>query len=262
MSDESILVTGPDDGVAIITLNRPFRRNALTFDMGEVFGEAIDQLKADSNVRAVVLTGAGSSFCAGADFSLLQGWQDANPEAVKERMLCFYKLFLRVQELEVPTIAAVAGGAIGAGCCLALACDIRLAADSAKMALNFVQLGINPGMGGTYNLPAIVGPAIAMELIATGRIVTGSEAARIGLVNRAVPADKLQEEALAMAKMIATAAPPAVRRAKQGVQMALGGAELEHSLEFEAESQAFCFSTPDYAQAMQRVARRSTKSKS
>ena len=256
MSDEKpITVTGPHDGVAVITLNRPPRRNALTYEMGEQFSRRVDELSANEDVRAVVLTGAGNSFCAGADFSLLQGWEGATHEAAQAKMLRFYKLFLRIKDFEVPTVAAIAGGAIGAGCCLALACDLRLAADDAKLALNFVRLGIPPGMGGTFHLPLLVGPAVAMDLTCTGRVVDGNEAARLGLVNRVVPQADLMYEAMKMAELIAAQSPAAIRRTKRAIQLTMAGGTLEESLQFEAYSQATCFNTDGYAKAMRGVSR-------
>ncbi|MBT3223263.1 MAG: enoyl-CoA hydratase/isomerase family protein [Proteobacteria bacterium] len=256
MSDEKlIVVTGPHDGVAVITLNRPQRRNALTYEMGEQFGRVVGEVSANKEVRAVVITGAGSSFCAGADFSLLQGWKGATLQEAQEMMTRFYKLFLRVKDLEVPSIAAITGGAIGAGCCLALACDLRVAALDAKLALNFVRLGIPPGMGGTFHLPAIVGPAVAMDLIFTGRVVDGREALGLGLVCRVMPQEDVLYEATKLAEAIAANSSFAVRRSKRAIQLAMAGCELDESLKFEAHSQATCFNTDDYAAAMRGVTR-------
>lgn len=247
---DTVLWSTPEAGVAVVTLNRPERRNALTFAMGERFAEVVAQVKTDDSVRAVILHGEGSSFCAGADFELLRGWAGADQAEAQRQMLSFYRLFLAVRDIEVPTIAAVAGGAIGAGCCLALACDLRLAATDAKLALNFVRLGLSPGMAATFHLPWLIGAAGALELLTTGRTISGEEAQRLGVVSRAVPAGDLMTTARDLATEIATAAPLAVRRTKRAVRLAFTARDLDSSLAFEAESQAQCYLSEDYREGM------------
>ncbi len=247
---DTVLFAPPEDGVAVITLNRPERRNALTFAMGERFAEIVEEVKADDAVRAVIVRGEGRAFCAGADFELLRGWAGAESEDAQQQMLSFYRLFLKVREIAVPTIAAVSGGAIGAGSCIALACDLRIAATDAKLAFNFVRLGLSPGMAATFNLPWLLGPAVALELLTTGRIVGGEEAARLGLVSRAVPATELLDAARALATEIATAAPLAVRRTKRAVRLAFAERDIDASLAFEAKSQSECYVSEDYREGM------------
>jgi enoyl-CoA hydratase len=249
----AIRVSGPEDGVAVITLNRPEKRNALTFEMGERFGDAVDRLNGNGDVRAVILVGAGSSFSAGADFALLRGWAGSERDRAKAEMLEFYRRFLRVKDLEIPTIAAVRGGAIGAGASLALACDLRIASTDAKFALNFVRLGIPPGMAATFHLPRLIGPSAALELLTTGRIISGEEAERLGLVSHSVPGDALMDEARRLAREIASCAPLAVQKVKQALRLTAEMGSMDEQLECEAMGQAFCFGTEDYAEGMAAV---------
>jgi enoyl-CoA hydratase len=253
----SIEIRGPDQGVATILLNRTHRRNALTFEMGRELETAVEKLNLDSAVRVVLLRGAGEAFCSGADFELLRGFRALGRAEAEATMLDFYQRFLSIQALAVPSIAVIQGGAIGAGCCLALACDLRLAATDAKLCFNFVRLGLSPGMAATFHLPQLCGQARALELLTTGRAQTGEEAAAFGLVNRAVSPEALEAEAWALAQQIASAAPLAVRMTKHAVRStpcaSEDGAALAQALRFEAQSQAACFASRDYAEAMTAV---------
>ncbi len=206
MTPELVQIERRADGVALLTLNDPERLNAMTEAMGGAIQGAIAKLKDDAGVRVVVLTGAGRAFSAGGDLDMLVRMTQAGnadrggPTRAAHRAFMgrFYRMYLSVRDLAVPTIAALNGPAIGAGLCVALACDLRIAAREAKLGLNFTRLGIHPGMAATWTLPRIVGSAHAAELIYTGRILDGDEAARIGLANRAVPrAETLADRARA-----------------------------------------------------------------
>ncbi len=177
------------DGVAVLTLDNPDQRNAMSEEMTSSWVAAIDELAADRSVRVVVVTGEGSAFCSGGNTAWIASEPDATVDELRERMLPFYRAWLSIRRLEVPTIAAVNGAAIGAGLCLALACDIRYAAAGARLGVPFVQLGMHAGMGGTYLLPEAVGPAHARDLLLTGRIVDAEEALRLGLVSRVIEPD-------------------------------------------------------------------------
>lgn len=249
-----------ESGVALVTLNDPERLNAMTEAMGGAIREAVAALKGDASVRAVVLTGAGRAFSAGGDLDMLVrmardgnadpgGPTRARHQAFMER---FYSLYLSVRDLPQPTLAALHGPAIGAGFCVALACDIRVAAREAKLGLNFTRLGIHPGMAATWTLPRIVGPAHAAELIYTGRLVDGSEAARIGLVNRAIPREEVLAATLALAAEIAEAAPVAVRGAKRSLAMTAGN-DLAAQLQQEAAEQALCYESADLLEGLTAV---------
>lgn len=240
-----------DVDVAVLTLNDPERRNAMTQAMGEAFAACIAGLAADATLRALILTGAGRSFSAGGDLGMIQDRADqgaAEPgrarRAIRDTMRAFYKLFLSVRELPCPSVAALNGHAIGAGLCVALACDVRLAAEDAKLGLNFTKLGLHPGMGASWTLPRLVGPARAAELLFASRVLSGAEAAGIGLVNRALPRDQVLPAARELAASFASCAPRAVRGVKRALARALD-ASLEDQLSFEAEEQAACFETRD-----------------
>jgi enoyl-CoA hydratase len=231
------------DGVALLVLDNPGQRNAMSDDMTRSWVTAIDELADDPTVRAVVVTGEGSAFCSGGNTSWIASEPDATVDQLRDRMLPFYRAWLSIRRLEVPTIAAINGPAIGAGLCLALACDIRYAARGARMGLPFVKLGMHAGMAGTYLLPDAVGPAAARDLLLTGRLVDADEALGLGLVSRVIEPAAFEEEVLAAAEGIAATAPIATRLTKLAL---LGGhVDLEHCLQWEALAQPVTLATAD-----------------
>ncbi len=245
------------EGVALATLNDPARLNAMSEAMGEALAATCQELARDASVRAVVWTGAGRAFSAGGDLDMIEGMARAGNERpggeTRRRneafMGRFYRLFLTLRALPQPTLAALNGAAIGAGCCVALACDLRLAAREAKLGLNFVRLGLHPGMAATWTLPRLVGPAHAAELLLSGRLLDGAEAERIGLVNRALPGDALLEESLALARSIAENAPLAVRATKRSLALS-AHADVEEQLDTEAREQALGYETADLLEGL------------
>jgi enoyl-CoA hydratase/carnithine racemase len=244
-------------GVAVATLNDPGRLNAMTEAMGQALVTTCAELAADDSVRAVVLTGAGRAFSAGGDLDMIEGMARAGNEQPggetrrqnEAFMGRFYRLFLTLRSLPQPTLAALNGAAVGAGCCVALGCDIRLAAQEAKLGLNFVRLGIHPGMAATWTLPRLVGPAHAAELLLSGRTLDGAEAERIGLVNRAVPRERLLPDALALAEAIAENAPLAVRATKRSLALT-PEATIDEQLDTEAREQALAYETADLLEGL------------
>ncbi|WP_181312373.1 enoyl-CoA hydratase/isomerase family protein [Nocardioides campestrisoli] len=242
----------PSDGVALLTLDNPDRRNAMSDQMTEAWVGAIDELAADRSVRAVVVTGEGSAFSSGGDLGWLASEPDAGVDRLRDRMLPFYRSWLTIRRLEVPTIAAINGPAIGAGLCLALACDLRYAAAGAKMGVPFTSLGLHPGMAGTLLLPEVVGLAAARDLFLTGRLVQGDEALRLGLVSRITEREQLLETALASAASIAAAAPIATRLTK--LALATGGhTDQETALQWEALAQPVTMATADLQEGIRAV---------
>jgi len=240
-----------DGGVVVLRLNDPERRNALTASLGEAFRDRIASLTGDQSVRAVVVTGAGSAFSAGGDLAMLEAQAAAGAAApgrswrgIRDEMSRFYRLFLSVRDLPCPTIAAIHGHAIGAGLCLALACDLRYVAREARLGLNFTRLGLHPGMGASWTLPRLVGAARAAELLYTSRLIDGEEAGRIGLASRVLAADEVLAAARATAGEIAANAPLAVRAVKRALDRS-AAASLEDQLQFEASEQARTFETAD-----------------
>jgi enoyl-CoA hydratase/carnithine racemase len=224
---ESAVLYDVAEGVAEITLNRPENRNSMTPDVLAGLAEGVARAKGDPDVRCVIVTGRGKSFCAGADFRSRGGVAPGSGEsagayvAPHERSYNTYAPFLSLLDLEVPTIAAMNGHAIGGGLGLAIVCDLRVAATDAKYGANFVRLGLHPGMASTYLLPRLMGVPNAVELLLTGRLVDGAEAARRGLAHYAVAADEVLSKARELAREIASAAPLAVRWTKRSIYQGL-----------------------------------------
>jgi enoyl-CoA hydratase/carnithine racemase len=234
----------PSEGVVVLTLDNPDQRNAMSDAMTASWVEAVDELAADPSVRVVVVTGEGSAFCSGGNTSWIASEPDATVDQLRTRMIAFYRAWLSIRRLEVPTIAAVNGPAIGAGLCLALACDLRYAAAGARLGAPFVKLGMHAGMAGTYLLPNVVGEAHARDLLLTGRLVEADEALRLGLVSRVIEPASFLEEVLATAEGIAATAPIASRLTK--LALADGGhADFESCLQWEAMAQPITLATAD-----------------
>jgi enoyl-CoA hydratase len=194
----SLLLVAVADGVATLTLNNPGERNTLTQPMVEEIIAAMDRIEADSSIGAVVVTGAAPSFCAGANLGNLGTADGASLKTI-------YEGFLRVARSPLPTIAAVNGAAVGAGMNMALGCDVRIAGTSAKFDTRFLQLGIHPGGGHTWMLRRIVGPQAAAAAVLFGEVMSGAEAARVGLAHRCVEDSELLAAAQAMAARAASA---------------------------------------------------------
>ncbi len=261
MSDELILTSRTGD-VVTLAFNQPDRLNAMTQAMGEAFANQVALLCPDDSLRAVILTGDGRAFSAGGDLGMIteravQGReaQGTAQRAIRDSMRSFYKLFLSVRELPCPTIAAINGTAIGAGFCVALGCDMRIVAEDAKLGLNFTKLGLHPGMAATWTLPRLVGPGRAAELLFSSRVIDGSEAARIGLANRALPREEVVPAARALADEIAGCAPLANRAVKRALDRSLD-ATLEDQLSFEASEQAINFGGEDVHEGIAAVRER------
>lgn len=233
----------PSEGVALLVLDQPELRNAMSDEMTESWVRAVDHLAGDPTVRVVVVTGEGKGFCSGGNLSWLASEPDATVDDLRARMLPFYRAWLSIRRLEVPTVAAINGAAIGAGLCLALACDLRYAARGARMGVPFTRLGIHPGMAGTYLLPDVVGSAAARDLFLTGRLVDADEALGLGLVSRVWEPAQLRDGVLAAAADIAAAAPIATRLTKRALQH--GHASIDTALEWEGLAQPVTLATAD-----------------
>jgi enoyl-CoA hydratase/carnithine racemase len=253
--DDLVLETR-DGGIVTLTLNDPERRNAMSEAMGRAFAQRCAALEKDSELRAVIVAGAGRAFSGGGDFDMLErltGQAHANPQgsrpAVGAFMRSYYELFLAVRRIPAPSIAALHGHAIGAGLGVALGCDIRLVAREAKLGLNFVRIGLHPGMGVSWTLPRLVGPSLAAELLYTGRLIDGEEAARIGLASRALPAAEIAAAARALAEEIAASAPLAVRGARSSL-LASEANDLGAQLALEASEQAVCYGSADMREGL------------
>ena len=238
------------DGIAELTLNRPDNRNAMTADLLAGLAEAVGRAKADAALRCLIVTGRGKSFCAGADF---RANREETPEgsylAPQERAYRTYAPFLSLLELEVPTVAAMQGHAIGGGLGLAIVCDLRVANEGARYGANFVRLGLHPGMANTWLLPRLMGVPNAVELLLTGRLVDGAEAARRGLVHYALPEAEVLAKARALAAEIASAAPLAVRWTKRTLYEGLAW-DPKTAARREALVQSRSFETEDFREGV------------
>ncbi len=256
---EHLRLEEPRPGVALLTLDNPDQRNAMSEPMTRSWVRAVTALRGRPDVRAVVVTGEGSAFCSGGDTSWIAGEPDARVPDLRDRMQAFYRDWLAVRTLEVPTIAAVNGPAVGAGLCLALACDLRYAAASARLGAPFVRLGLHPGMAATALLPDVVGPARARDLLLTGRMVDAEEAERIGLVGGVVPDGDL-DAVLDVAAGIAATAPLASRLTtvalRDGGHGGVGG--VEAAIRWEALAQPVTMTTEDLQEGIRAVQERRT----
>ena len=232
--------------VAILTINRPEALNALNSQVLSDLDEAITKVEADDGVHAVILTGAGRSFVAGADIGEMKGFSARDG---KKFGVHGGGVFLRLENLSKPVIAAVNGFALGGGCELAMSCDIRLASEKAKFGQPEVGLGITPGFGGTQRLARIVGVSDAMELILTAKVIKAEEAARIGLVSHVYPAEELMDKAVELANAIAANAQVAVRQSKAAIRRGMQ-TDMTTGAAFEAEAFGLCFATEDQKDAM------------
>ncbi len=235
-----------NDTVQVWELNRPDRLNALDWDMADALDAVINGLP--ECARAVIITGAGRAFSAGGDFAFLEARPQKPPAENKETMIRFYEAFLKIRDMDVPVIAAVNGPAVGAGFCFALACDIRIASQSACFAANFVRVGIHPGMAATGLLKAAVGDARAAELMYTGRMVEAEEAFRIGIVSNIVQDGSVIDAAMAIADDIQRGSPLAVAELKK--TLTAGTQALASVCQREAEAQAICYADPSYVEGL------------
>jgi len=236
-----------DGALAWLAVKRPKALNALNFQTLAEMDAALDEIAGDKAVGLLVIRGDGpKSFVAGADIGELHGLErDSGQEAARRGQA----LFDRIDRLPIPVIAAVNGFALGGGCELALACDIRIAGDNAVLGLPEVKLGVIPGYGGTQRLPRLVGPGFALEMVLSGRMVKADEALRIGLVNRVVPAEELEATVRDLAGAILANGPLALRAAKEAVQDGLQH-PLGEGLEIEARLFGALCGTGDQKEGM------------
>ncbi len=243
MAEDQVLVSR-QGGVAVATLNRPAALNALANELLATLVATVEQLDQSPDVRAIIVTGGPRVFAAGADLKQLA-------EARFDDMVFSVRFALwdRLKQVKVPLIAAVSGFALGAGCELAMACDLIVASETARFGQPEINVGIMPGAGGTQRLTRAIGKVRAMEMVLTGRTLSAYEAERVGLVNRVVPVEVLADEAMALAQEIASKPPISVRLAKRAVLEAFEttlGAGLEH----ERRSFAVTFATEDAREGM------------
>lgn len=240
-------VRGP---IGRLTLNRPDRLNAFFGAMRDEIASGLEALAADPQVRAVIVTGAGRAFCAGADVHYMHKLRER--EDVDGFMALVEggrRVITAIMQMPKPVIAAINGPAAGGGANLALACDLRIASERASIGQTFNRIGLHPDWGGTWIVPRLVGPGRATELFFLAEMVEATEAERIGLVNRVVPHERLEAEVLKLARRLAEKPAPSLTLAKQAVRRS-AGATLEEMLDYEEAAQRDCFRSADALEGM------------
>jgi 2-(1,2-epoxy-1,2-dihydrophenyl)acetyl-CoA isomerase len=239
-----------ENGLAIVTLNRPEKLNAINNELATAFNKTMLQLSQNESVHVVIITGAGRAFCAGGDLEVIRKGREAGDSKELEPMLRGgMQAVLKIRTMPQPVIAAVNGAAAGAGMNIALAADIRIAAEEAVFGQNFVKVGLFPDYGGTYFLPELVGPAKAAELFYTGEMIDARKALELGIVNKVVPAAQLEAEVMAFAKRLLQGPPLSLRAIKKHL-FASKTAEIAHALEQEVHEQLRAFNSEDSLEGM------------
>jgi 2-(1,2-epoxy-1,2-dihydrophenyl)acetyl-CoA isomerase len=242
---DSLILDHRENGVAIVTLNRPDRLNALNKDLTVALNQALGSIATDKHVRVVVITGAGRAFCAGGDLAVIgKGHQENDMTELEPLLRSGMQAVLKMRTMRQPVIAAINGPAAGAGMNIALAADLRIASDAATFGQNFVNVGLFPDYGGTFFLPELVGSAKAAEMFYTGEMIDAKTALQLGIVNRVVPAAELEAAAKALARKLADGPHIAIQSVKQ-VLYGSNRDELVKALEHEVEQQLKCFQSKD-----------------
>ena len=246
----NVLIEEREGGVLTLRLNRPERLNALNVELGEALVNALRHAADENGVRAIVVTGSGRAFCAGGDLAVLRDARARNAGHELESLVRSGKeISLLLATIPKPVLGSINGPAAGGGANLALGCDFRIASDQASFGESFANLGLYPDFGGTYFLPRLVGPARAAELFYTGEMISASEALRLGIYNRVVPADRLTDETRSLAVRLAAAPPIAARFVKDRL-FGTDRVALERVLDQEIERQVECFMSEDCAEGL------------
>ncbi len=235
-----------EDGIATLTLNRPEKKNALSYRMCDEICHAVDAVAANDQARVLVLTGAGSAFCAGGDLATHPAATAKDRETRVKHLRHSVQVASKLRSLEIPLIGSINGPALGAGCDIACACDMRIASENATFGEIFIKVGFVPDFGGAYFLPRLVGMAKTCELIFTGEPIDAYEAERIGLANRVVPQESLGAVTVELASKLAAFSTFAMKKAKAAIYRAFS-TDLDAELEAGAQAQAMCVET-EYAQ--------------
>jgi len=238
------------DNIATLTLNSPEKLNSLSWKMMREITRACDEIESSGKARVIVFAGAGRAFCAGADLEDLQKTVALKPAQREPKLKAWFKLIWTIKSVELPTIAAVHGAAMGGGLALAIACDIRIAADDAKVGAVFVQRGASSAdMGVSWMLPRIVGAGRAAELMFTGDIIDAARAEHIGLFNRVVPRDQLMQAAMEMAGKLAAGPPLGLKFTKRALNRSVWEG-LQSQLEYESATQTLTFLSEDFQEGV------------
>jgi len=245
------LLVSETEGILTITLNRPDKLNAFVGHMRRDLAEALEHAGSDRNVKVVIITGAGRAFCAGGDVAFMaELMQRRNSEEFSRILGAGRRVILAIRQTTKPVIASINGPASGAGCNLALACDLRIASTTATFSQSFARVGLHPDWGGTYFLPRLVTPNKACEMFFLGDSIDAAEAARLGIVNRVVAPEELEAETLQLAQRLCAAPPIALAAAKQAVYVS-HDSDLDEMLRYETEAQLRCFESDDGHEGVQ-----------
>jgi enoyl-CoA hydratase/carnithine racemase len=237
------------EGIGTILLNRPHRKNAFTLEMIDEWAGILARARTDPDVRVIVLTGAGDAFCSGVDLSSMNGERPSPLERKEHLTDHIHRIPYALEDLDKPVIAAINGVAVGAGMDMALMCDMRIIARSARLSEGYIRVGLVPGDGGCYYLPRLVGQAKALELLLTGDFIDAEEAARIGIANHVVDDDDLPAATTGLARKLADAPPVAVRTIKRAVYQS-ARADLRTALDLISSHMSVVTSTQDSAEAL------------
>ncbi len=241
---EEVLIVERDGAVAIVTMNRPQARNALNKQLHMELGAAVQKLGDDASVRVIVLTGAGGAFCSGADLKTMLADNLGGLTGVEVVLDQYHAMIRAIVGAPKPVIAMVNGGAVGFGCDLALACDMRVISTDAYFQEKFVKIGLMPDGGGTFLLPRLIGLGRAMEYILTGEVIDAGTAQALGLTNRVVPASDLRAQTLSLAHSLAKGPPLAFGEIKKAMRASLGGT-IDTALDMERAGQIRCLHSSD-----------------
>jgi 2-(1,2-epoxy-1,2-dihydrophenyl)acetyl-CoA isomerase len=249
MTYEHILLSR-SESIGVLTLNRPDKLNAFAGTMRQELADALVELEKDPAVRVVIITGAGRGFCAGADVGYMaQLVEEHDTIAMAALVEAGRRVVTTMRESAKPVIGSINGVAAGGGANLALACDLRIASDRARLGQTFNRIGLHPDWGGTYFLPRLVGPAKALELFWTAEIIDAEECLRLGLFNRVVPHERLEEETMQLARMLAAKPALALSLTKRAVHRSMQHT-LPEMLDYELEAQLRCFDSGDAAEGI------------
>jgi 2-(1,2-epoxy-1,2-dihydrophenyl)acetyl-CoA isomerase len=250
MTSQDQIIVERDGHLGWIRINRPERLNAFAEDMRDRLDEALEALDQDPAIRCVAIIGVGRAFSTGGDVQSLAGLTETQDSTTFEGLVrAGIRVVKRIDEMSKPVIAAVNGAAAGAGASLALACDIRLASQSASIGLTFTRIGLHPDWGAAYFLPRLIGAALAAELIYTGGMINAKRAERLGLFNAVVPANELEAAVRGLASQIAGAPARVIADAKRTVRRSMA-ADLDEILEMEAQAQLRAFASPESAEGV------------
>jgi 2-(1,2-epoxy-1,2-dihydrophenyl)acetyl-CoA isomerase len=250
------------DGIGTLTLNRPEKLNAFAGTMRQELGDALDELDRDPAVRVIIITGAGRGFCAGADVGYLAELVErGDVDAMAALVEAGRRVVTTIRDSAKPVIGSINGVAAGGGANLALACDLRVASDQARLGQTFNRIGLHPDWGGTYFLPRLVGPARALELFWLAEVIDAGECLRLGLFNRVVPHAALHDETMNIARSVAAKPPLALALAKRAVYRSLDQT-LPQMLDYELDAQLRCFESGDAAEGIRAFVERKATDKS